>query len=302
MSLSKYTKDKPYLKTGFPDPISSQGSRIRLYDADQVAAHLAGLPVPELPAAGDDHDLLDRREAAALIGVALASWDVYKNRPALAEHCVLAGGVEHWPRHVILTFHANPGRKKGGRPKGAGDMVPRDQLHDRVRPFLDADPAVGSAHIADTLGVHRDVAQRALIHLRARHIADLLEHDPTLTPEQAADTLGYPTAVRRAALAQAAVELRARAAAAYLADITAALHTAGLTATDQPPAIEQKDATLRATLPLDHPTARALVWEEQAGWRTAGRRRHPYTDLDTRPLLTGNTHPTPTELLTVLRG
>jgi hypothetical protein len=182
-------------------------------------------------------------------------------------------------------------------------MVPRDQLHDRVQLFLDADPAVGSARIADALGVDRGVAQRALIRLRARHIADLLDHDPALTPEQAADTLAYPPIVRRAALAQAVVELRARTATAYLAGIAAALHTAGLTTTDQAPAVERKDAALRAAISLDwHRTARVLVWEEQTGWRTVTRRRHPYTDPTTHPLLTGNTHPTSAELLAAIRS
>ncbi|MER7625791.1 hypothetical protein [Streptomyces sp. NPDC126503] len=65
--------------------------------------------------------------------------------------------------------------------------------------------------------------------------------------------------------------------------------------------MEQTGDTLRAALvlPPDAP-APALVWEEETGWRTAGRRRHPYTSPDTHPLLPGQPRPAPADLLTVL--
>jgi len=151
--------------------------------------------------------------------------------------------------------------------------------------------------------VHTATAQRALTPLRAPRIADRLEHDPALTPAQAAAELGYPAGHIRAALAQAAVELRARTAAAYLAEIAEALHDAGLTATAAPPVVEQTSETLRAAVPLtDNAPVPALVWEEETGWRTASRRRHPYTAPDTRPLIAGAVRPAPHNLLAALRA
>ncbi|MEV0449756.1 hypothetical protein [Streptomyces sp. NPDC050600] len=300
VSLSKYEKDKPHLAKGFPEPISSKDARTRLFDAEQVAAHLAGRPVPDLPAEDNEQDLLDRREAADLIGVAVASWDVYKKRPELAKHRVVAGGVEHWPRGAILAFRqaqtARPAT--GGRPKGSGDMVPREELLDRTALLLDADPTLSTAGVTEALGVHTATAQRALTQLRARRIADRLEHTPGLAPLQAAAELGYPAGRIRAALAQAATELRARTAGTYLAGVAQALHNAGLTATAAPPTLQQTDDTLRAALPLvETAPVAVLVWEEESGWRTASRRRHPFTAPETRPLLAGAARPTPDDLL-----
>ncbi|MFB7032198.1 MULTISPECIES: hypothetical protein [unclassified Streptomyces] len=303
VSLSKYQKDKPYLEEGFPQPISSKDARARLFDADQVAAHRTGRPVPPLPAEDDDQDLLDRREAADLIGVAIASWDVYKKRPEVARHRVVFGGVEHWPRSVILAFRSARDSRPatGGRPKGTGDMIPREQLLERTALLLDADPTLSAAGVTEALGVHTATAQRALTQLRARRIADRLEQAPGLTPGQAAAELGYPAAHTRAALNQAGTELRARAAGTYLAQITEALHQAGLTTTADPPIVQQNDDTLRAALPLaETAPAAALVWEEQTGWRTASRRRHPFTAPDTRPLLAGTAQPAPSDLLAAL--
>ncbi|MFE3676130.1 hypothetical protein [Streptomyces griseus] len=51
VGIDHYTRLKPYQAPGFPAPISSQGSRTRLYDGGQVDAYLLGKPVP--PAPGD---------------------------------------------------------------------------------------------------------------------------------------------------------------------------------------------------------------------------------------------------------
>ncbi|MCY1649462.1 hypothetical protein AB0K64_33020 [Streptomyces sp. NPDC053741] len=58
-----YLNAKHHLVDGFPAPIGSAGARVRLYDAEQVNAFLAGQPVPSLPIEDDHQDLLDRREA-----------------------------------------------------------------------------------------------------------------------------------------------------------------------------------------------------------------------------------------------
>ncbi|MEU8623052.1 hypothetical protein [Streptomyces sp. NPDC048623] len=307
MTLGSYQNLRPYAAAGFPEPISSKGSRTRLFDGDQVDAHLAGAPIPPLPEHDDDTDLLDRREAADLLGITPGTWDTYKTDPRLTEHLTDVGGVEHWPRHIVRAYpqlRADTPRQQttaGGRPKRSGDQVPRDQLLDLTAPLLDDDPAITATHVVDALGVHRDTAQRALTLLRGRRIADRLEHDPTLTPEQAAAELGYPTSQTQNALTQAATELRARAATHYLATVTQTLHEAGLTDTAEPPAVQQTDNTLRAALPLSgRAPAPVAVWSEDSGWSTATRRRHPFTDPHARPLLTGAAQPAPHALLAAL--
>lgn len=303
VSLNYYTQVKPYRAEGFPAPVSSPGTRTLLFDGEQVDAFLAGEPVPDLPTADHDDDLLDRREAAALIGVVPASWEVYKKRPELHEHMVVVGGVEHWPRGTVEAFReARDNRPRtGGRPKRTGDLVPRDQLHDRITPLLDDDPALTAGRVTEELGVHLATAQRALAQLRARRIADRITTHPGLSPEQAAAELGYPAGQIRTALDKARTELRAREAAGYLQTVARALADAGLLTAPEPVAVEQNDDTLRAALLLtpDAPVP-ALVWEEETGWRTAGRRRHPYTSPDTHPLLPGHPRPAPADLLAAL--
>lgn len=265
---------------GFPDPISSPRARTRLYDAEQVDAHLTGKPRPPLPSEDDDQDLLDRREAAAVLGVSPRTWDTYKSHPLLTGHMTDIGGVEHWPRGTVHRYRDDrPGKPATtGRPKRAGDQVPRDQLLPRTAPLLDADPTISAAAVTDALGVHRSTAQDALTRLRADRIADLVTAGTALTPKEAAVALGYPGGQTRRATLRAEAVLRARRIAPYLADIGAAVHRAGWTTTAAVPDIQHPaDDHVVAVLVLDteHAPAPALVWDEHAGWRTATSRRHP---------------------------
>jgi hypothetical protein len=151
-----------------------------------------GREVPALPVGERDDDLLDRHEAAAECGIGAATWNSYKNTPRVAEH--LVAGVEHWPRRVVRAYRdERPGRgsaRAGGRPKGSGDRVPRQQLHQHIVRLLDADPAVTAATVVDELGVAMTTAMAALAALRGRRIVDLLEKQPQLSPVQAAERLG----------------------------------------------------------------------------------------------------------------
>ncbi|MEU5666491.1 DUF6292 family protein [Streptomyces longwoodensis] len=263
---------------GFPAPLSA--GRTRLYDGEQVDAYLAGRPVPALPTVDDDEDLLDRQEAAALRGVPLHVWDRRKKTPAVSEHMVLVGGVEHWPRHVVRDYTPAPRpRPSGGtgRPAGAGDQVPRDLLPARVAQLLDADPALTAAAVTEQLGVHRNTAQAALTQCRAERMADVMEQRG-LTAAQATAALGYPVGLTRRASTRAEAVLRGRQARPYLADVARALHARGWTTTDTPPAVQHPaDDECVAALVLDHPEApaAALVWSERHGWRTSASRRHP---------------------------
>ncbi|WP_461091825.1 DUF6292 family protein [Streptomyces incanus] len=268
-----------HLAKGFPAPLNA--GRTRLYDGEQVDAHLAGRPVPALPTTDDDEDLLDRQEAAALRGMPLHQWDRRKKDPAVSEHLVRAGGVEHWPRRVVRDHTPTPrrptGSSGGGRPTGAGDQVPRDQLPARVAQLLDTDPALTAAGVTDSLGVHRNTAQAALTQCRADRMADVMEQHG-VTAAQAAAALGYPAGQTRRAGVRAAAILRGRQARPYLAAVAQALHARGWMATDTPPTAQHpEDDLCVAALTLDAPAAPApaLVWSERHGWRTATSRRHP---------------------------
>ncbi|MGW7433324.1 DUF6292 family protein [Streptomyces sp. NPDC054861] len=312
VKLASYMTAKPYKAPGFPAPISSAGSRILLFDAEQVDAHLAGEPVPALPPEDHDDDLLDRRECAALFAISPRTWDTYKNAPELTGHVMVVGGVEHWPRGVIRAFAARPKKPAAaGRPKGAGDQVPREQLLQSTAPLLDADPTISAAGIVEALGVHQATAQSALTQLRAQRIADLLETEPSLTPKQAAQRLGYPGTLVRRALALAEAEQRARRIAPYLDTVAQALREAGFTTTERAPAVQHLDGDVcAAALILESPKAPApaLVWDERYGWRTTPSRRHPFgKDTAHRPagdgiryLLQGDTTPDPAALLAAL--
>ncbi|MFB8080248.1 hypothetical protein [Streptomyces sp. NPDC056013] len=216
-----------------------------------------------------------------------------------AEHLAVVGGVEHWPRAAVLALRraqaSHPAA--GGRPRRAGDQVPRDQVLDLTAQLLDADPAISAAYVTEELGVHCDTAQRALAAVRAERIADHLTTHRGLTPDQAAAQLGYPAGQVRTATRQALTVLRARAAAPYLAAITDALRTAGLTAATAP-AVQHDGDTVRAAVLLtaDAPAA-ALVWNEETGWHTADSRRRPVART---PLLSGHTHPDLAALLHAL--
>ncbi|MEU1918374.1 DUF6292 family protein [Streptomyces massasporeus] len=263
---------------GFPAPLSA--GRTRLYDGEQVDAYLAGRPVPTLPSADDDEDLLDRQEAAALSGIPPHTWDRRKKNPSVSEHMVLVGGVEHWPRRIVRDYTPGPRLRTGGgggRPAGAGDQVPRDLLPARVAQLLDDDPALTAAGVTDQLGVHRNTAQAALTALRAERMADVMEQRG-VTATRAAAALGYPASLTRRAGIRAAAIVRGRQARPYLADVARALHARGWTTTDTPPAVQHPDDDeCVAALVLDGPEApaAALVWSERHGWRTAPSRRHP---------------------------
>ncbi len=231
--LRKYRETKPYLEDGHPEPISHPDSARPLWDREQVEAYYAGKPVPPLPPASDQ-DLLDRHEAAALVGVTARSWNLYKHDPQLTKHLVKVpevGGYEHWPRHVVQQYKdARPGHKAaGGRPRGSGDLIPRDQIPARVAELLDANPAVTINEAANTLGIAAfPTARDHLNQLRGERIADLIEADPDLDPADAAEQLGYPRITHRGATAVAEAELQIRRARVYLDEVADALAKAGL--------------------------------------------------------------------------
>ncbi|MFI6689029.1 DUF6292 family protein [Streptomyces sp. NPDC050485] len=279
MAMGTFRNKQPYKAEGFPAPISSKGARVFLWDGEQTDAYLAGEEIPELPGAGEDQDLLDRQEAAAVLGVTPQTWDKYKTHPQIVPHAVVVGGVEHWPRVIVQSFKEArdaPKTDAGGRPRGSGDMVPRDELPVRVAEMLDADPAVTIEQVTDALDIAFTTAKRNLFQLRGKRIADRLQAEPGLTPEQAAAALGYTPAVHKAALEVAGFELRARQVQPYLQGVADALAGQGLAPVQTVEVRRLGEEHLAAAVQLGAGgEVPALVWDERFGWRTAVSRRHP---------------------------
>ncbi|WP_031157647.1 DUF6292 family protein [Streptomyces erythrochromogenes] len=315
-ALVTVRNQKPYAAEGHPAPISSHKARNQLWDSEQTKAYYAGEPIPELPPVDDDEDLLDRHEAAELLGVAPVSWNTYKKDPGLAAGVVLVPegpkGTEHWPRRLVLAYKdGRPGRGAGGgRREGSGDMIPRDEILPRIAELLDADPAVTVATVSDTLGITKfPTAQSGLATLRGRRIADLVEQRPGLDLKDAALQLGYPAITHRAAVTFAERELRARSAQPYLQHTANVLAAAGIAQQAQVEMRRLDGGAVAAAVLLgtDQPAA-AAVWDSRFGWRTATSRRHPIgKDTDTAPegegirYLGSGLRPEPDELLAALR-
>ncbi|MFE5797014.1 hypothetical protein ACFQ8C_31160 [Streptomyces sp. NPDC056503] len=316
-SLGTVRNTKPYAAQGHPAPISSPTSRAQLWDAEQTEAYYVGKPVPELPQADDDEDLLDRHEAAELLGIKPVSWNTYKQQDQdLINGMVLVPegpkGTEHWPRRLVLAYkNKRPGRGAGGgRREGSGDMIPRDQILPRIAELMDADPTVTVEAVADTLGITKfPTAQSGLATLRGRRIADLIETHPGLDPKTAALQLGYPTSTHRGAITMAERELHARSAKPYLQQTANFLAAAGIAPPTQVEMRQVDGEHLTTALPLAAgQPAPALVWDERFGWRTATSRRHPIgKPTKTAPegegirYLGTGLKPDPEELLTALR-
>ena len=272
---------QPYHSFNHPEPISSPDARVLLWDGEQTDAYFAGRPIPQLPKPGSDEDLLDRQEAAVEMNMVPRSWDnAARTNPALVKGSVVIAGVRHWPRGVILAFKAGrPGRGRGtstGRPRGSGDLVPRDEFLGRIAELLDADSAVTAATVTEALGVSFTTAQTGLARLRGQRIADVLEATPDLTPTAAADRLGYPPITQRRAVAAAATEQRVRGARPYILSVLHTLEQADLTPVSQDDVrpIGETALTAAFVLPPDSDVP-ALVWDDRYGWRTATNRRHP---------------------------
>ncbi|MFI7388518.1 hypothetical protein [Streptomyces sp. NPDC049813] len=280
MALGTFRNRKPFAADGFPAPISAAGAKTLLWDREQTTAFLAGRAVPALPETDDDEDLLERIEAAQLLGVTPDTWNSYKRDPRIAPHLVKAAGVEHCPRRVLRAFREEPAGPGGHRPKGSGDMVPRDQLEARVGELLDADTAVTLAHLQKELGIAYSTAARVLPRLRGARIADLVEAEEGLSPEQAAAALGYPPVAQRAAVARAHTELHARSLQAYVQSVA----DEGLAERHEAVVVQPADDVVAAGLVLNASApVPALVWDERWGWRTALSRRHPLGRETGRP-------------------
>ncbi|WP_127356034.1 hypothetical protein [Actinacidiphila soli] len=167
-----------------PAPISREGARTRIWDKEQVEAHLAGLQeIPQLPDQESPEDLLDREEARHQLQNVIkpGAWAAYVAHGHAPKPDTIVCGVAHWKRRTIRDWDANrPGAGAGGgRPKGSKDSKPRTAAtdkrlaraqarKDRMAQMLAASKGkVTAAEIAADLGVTERQAYRILDKVRA---------------------------------------------------------------------------------------------------------------------------------------
>ncbi|MCX5115117.1 hypothetical protein OOK13_43095 [Streptomyces sp. NBC_00378] len=208
-----FSNQKLHKLPGHPEPISSLRARVLLWDGEQIDAYRAGLPVPPLPVQDSPDDLLDRNEAADLVGVAPRTWDRYANLPGMQPRPapVDAAGVEHWRRGDVLEWlEARPGPGSSpGRPAGSRETTPRAGLSVRAAELLAREPTITAARAASELGVTADTAQRALARARTAAVIRILQQDPDLTAGEVHARLGFPVWAAERALEAARMQFDA---------------------------------------------------------------------------------------------
>lgn len=169
-----------------PAPISREGARTLIWDADQIDAYLTAQDVPELPEQESPEDLLDREEARAVLarlGVELKpeAWRSYINHgyaPKPDKEGEEVCGVAHWYRRTILEWpDQRPGEGAGaGRPEGTGKpldpsakrIARKEERKERIRAMLE-DSSGGQVtvkEIAEAEGISERQVQRLLGEIR----------------------------------------------------------------------------------------------------------------------------------------
>ncbi|BBG20787.1 hypothetical protein RVR_P247 (plasmid) [Actinacidiphila reveromycinica] len=305
---------------GRPGPISHPTARTLLWDAEQQLAYRTGAAVPALDMAAHPDDLLDRNEAAALVGVDPDSWDRYMHPSSPeTEKPITVHGVDHWPRHAIERWQANrPGQGHGGRPGGAGDWLPRDEIQGAVADLLDRQPTLPTTAVSQHLGISYGAARRAVSQHLGQRLADLLGDQPDISDTDAARALsivGDDATAQQHALAAGTLRRlrpyahalhRLAAAVPYVREVAAHLNNVGITV-NRGPEFSVRSQSVTAVLLLgDNAAAPALVWNEHYGWRTAAGRRHPHAGTGEPPTgkgiqyLTASTNPTAGDLAAAL--
>ncbi|MFE0107468.1 hypothetical protein [Streptomyces sp. NPDC059009] len=259
--LGSFKNKRLHKRPAYPKSLTSV--RTPLFDGEQVDAFLNGTPGPSLPAEDRPDDLLDRNEAPALLRLSPRSWESYRHAPGIAEHVVPVKGIDHWPRQKLLDWNANrPGSGHGGgRPTGTGDLMPREDLAPRIATLLDAEPGITAEQAADELGVHEDTAQRALTALRAQRVRELLDQDAAhnLGAEQVSERLGYPLRAARNAVVTAHAQRRAAAAAPYVESVVDALQEDGIPVLDVPGITVRPGGVAAAGIPLGEGAPAATI-------------------------------------------
>lgn len=162
-----------------PAPISRMGARTRIWDREQIDAHLAGQEVPELPTEQSPEDLLDREEARLELHnpIKPEAWRSYVNHGHAPAPDQVVAGVPHWYRRTIRDWDANrPGAGAGGgRPKGSKDTKPRDRSNDPRLAVLEARLERVAKMVQDTDGKVTAAQVAAAEGISERHALRLLK-------------------------------------------------------------------------------------------------------------------------------
>jgi hypothetical protein len=192
VSLDTFRRRK--LWATLPPTLSRDGARVRLWDLDQVRAHLAGEPVPTLSTEEQPLDLLDVESALAALPAdrqpTEETWRSYlsigtgpavdqllgaKTQPATPAPAKAGAGAPYRYRRTVLAWDAErpePGGAPGrGRPKGAGDKKPRnlegvlahqvaEQRRTRTRDLLRQAAAAGVDLLPEQLAIELEVTPR----------------------------------------------------------------------------------------------------------------------------------------------
>jgi hypothetical protein len=108
---------------GFPTPLNRHRGRDHVWDPAEVEAHRDGQTLPPRAEPSPD-DLLDDFEAAAVVGVAVATFVRQADRLGLPVLHIEAHKLRYWRRGDLVRRHEEaPGRT--GKPTGAKDLAPR---------------------------------------------------------------------------------------------------------------------------------------------------------------------------------
>ena len=143
------------------------GSRFLIYDSEQAAAYLAGTTIPDLAAEEDPEDLLNDKEAAAVLGVDASTIRAYAAKGYLSRGETVYG-ARVWRRREVEDRRDNPpGQGKGGGRRAGEPQGPR-KAHayagdPRLRTAADAlaaDPAAPISRTAANLALQHGGSAR----------------------------------------------------------------------------------------------------------------------------------------------
>jgi hypothetical protein len=163
---------KPWDQPSHPAPVNTAqpgpGGRKRLWDREQVAEHVAGRPIPVIPADDDEHDLLDATEVAALRKTTVAAFNALVRDGRLAGPDAKPCGVPHWYRVTAKSMQPGPGVGVSRRPEdGPPTRAARQDIQQRLLDALDQverrpDGSVNVLALSRAAGVSRLTARRFL--------------------------------------------------------------------------------------------------------------------------------------------
>ncbi|MBA8827764.1 hypothetical protein FHX42_005171 [Saccharopolyspora lacisalsi] len=147
--------------------VGNRRPRPALWDADQVRAELADDPIPNIPAVDAAADLLDRVEAANLLGLELESFDRarHEGRITLTPELCSDHQVPHWQRrslNAVVQESANDPARGGGRPAGTEESK-RDRVLTALRHIRETEEREpNQAELVRATGVSRMTVRAAL--------------------------------------------------------------------------------------------------------------------------------------------